>query len=91
MKFYLKVHQNVVDNFVRDILKTYRSRSPTIIFDEDAPEICWTQNWVLCLSNGPDKEGNEELEVFIGDAVPNHTNATHVFAKEGKTLGKCFK
>ena len=31
----------------------------------------------------PEKEGNEEMEVFIGDAVPNHT-ATHVFAKEGK-------
>ena len=34
----------------------------------------------------PEKEGNEEMEVFIGDAVPNHTNATHVFAKEGKSL-----
>ena len=39
----------------------------------------------------PDKEGNEELEVFIGDAVPNHTNATHVFAKEGKSLRLCCK
>ena len=37
----------------------------------------------------PDKEGNEEMEVFIGDAVPNHTNATHVFAKEGKSLRLC--
>ena len=60
---HAKCNENV-DSFVRDIIKTFQSRSPTIIFDEYAPEICMTRQWVLCVTNGPDTEGNELADYF---------------------------
>ena len=49
--------------FIRDVLSTFKLRSPTIIYDGDdvAPEICFTEDWTLCLpSYGPER-GQAEL------------------------------
>merc|ERR1712241_1657515 len=50
------------------------------------PKVFWLKRKLkeieMLRQRGPEKECNDEMEVFIGDAVPNHTNATHVFAKE---------
>ena len=43
-----------LDVFLRDIIDTFRLTSPTIVYDsdEEAPEICYTDPWVLCLHPG---------------------------------------
>ena len=37
--------------FIRDIMTKFQLTSPTILYDKDeeAPEICYTEQWVLCL------------------------------------------
>ena len=67
-----------IDVFLRDIIDTFQMTSPTIVYDsdEEAPEICYTDEWVLCLHPGMpswypeddqkklenDPESDEELE-----------------------------
>ena len=63
-KFVLANGNQNVDSFVRDIIQTFHSRSPTIVFDEYAPEVCMTRQWVLCVTNGPDTKGNELADYF---------------------------
>ena len=43
-----------IDVFLRDIIETYKLTSPTIVYnsDEEAPDICYTNQWVLCLHPG---------------------------------------
>ena len=36
--------------FVTDIISTFQLLSPTILYHGDAPEICFTKDWVLCLN-----------------------------------------
>ena len=39
-----------IDKFLGDILSTFKLMSPTIIYSNDeAPEICWSKEWLLCL------------------------------------------
>ena len=42
---------NINDMFIRDIISTFRLTSPTIVYnsDEEAPDICYTNQRVLCL------------------------------------------
>ena len=40
-----------VNGFIRDVISTFGLISPTIIYHENAPEICFTNQWVLCLNN----------------------------------------
>ena len=54
-----------VDTFVMDIIETFHSRSPTIIFDEYAPEICFTRQWVLCVTTGPDGREKDALADYL--------------------------
>ena len=54
-----------VDTFVMDIIETFHSRSPTIIFDEYAPEICFTRQWVLCITTGPDSREKDALADYL--------------------------
>ena len=63
-KFPHAIGNQNVDSFVRDIVETFRYHSPTIIYDEYAPEICITRQWVLCVTNEPDKENNELADYF---------------------------
>ena len=39
------------DLFIEDVITTFQLKSPTIVYngDEEAPEICYTFQWVLCL------------------------------------------
>ena len=47
--------------FIRDIIATFKLNSPTIIYDSDeAPEICFTDGWVLCLSAKDQEMRTEE-------------------------------
>ena len=43
-----------ISSFIRDIMATFGLASPTIVYnsDETAPEICYTDQWVLCLHPG---------------------------------------
>ena len=43
-----------ISSFIRDIMATFGLASPTIVYnkDETAPEICYTEQWVLCLHPG---------------------------------------
>ena len=43
-----------LSSFLRDMMATFGLASPTIVYnsDETAPEICYTDPWVLCLHPG---------------------------------------
>ena len=44
--------EETISSFIRDIMTTFKLNSPTIIYDSDeAPDICFTDQWVLCLSS----------------------------------------
>ena len=44
----------VLDKFVEDLIDTWQLRSPTIIYQDDLPELCRKRDWILCLSNAWD-------------------------------------
>ena len=48
-----------MDGFISDLILSFRLTSPTIIYHCDAPEICFTTPWVLCLHQDVLKEGRE--------------------------------
>ena len=51
------------DNFLGDILSTFKLISPTIIYsNEEAPKICMTKQWVLCLPNSLETEQSQVAE-----------------------------
>ena len=39
-----------LDTFVEDVIDTWQIRSPTIIYQDDLPELCRNRDWILCLS-----------------------------------------
>ena len=39
-----------MDIFIKDLVATFQFTSPTILYDEEVPEICYTSQWLLCLS-----------------------------------------
>ena len=39
-----------INGFITDIISTFQLLSPTILYHGDAPEICFTNPWVLCLN-----------------------------------------
>ena len=41
---------DTVNQFIIDTIDTFRFTSPTILYHGDAPEICFTHQWVLCLN-----------------------------------------
>ena len=45
------------EKFVKDIIKTWHLKSPTIIIKDDLLNLCMIHNWWLCLTN--DKKGDE--------------------------------
>ena len=50
-----------ISSFVRDVMATFRLTSPTIVYDSDeAPEICYTDQWVLCMSS--ESSGDQETD-----------------------------
>ena len=53
-----------MDGFISDLILSFRLTSPTIIYHCDAPEICFTTPWVLCLHQDVLKEGKETKFYF---------------------------
>ena len=44
--------EDTISSFIRDMLATFELTSPTIVYGGDeAPDICYTDQWVLCLSS----------------------------------------
>ena len=43
--------EDVENAFLKDIIFTFKLLSPSIIFQEAAPDACMTGKWMLCLSN----------------------------------------
>ena len=39
------------DKFIEDVIGTFQLTSPTVVFCEDAPRICFTWIWILCLKD----------------------------------------
>ena len=56
-----------IDDFVGDIISTFKLMSPTIIYSYDeAPEICWSKEWLLCLKAAEHYEVAEHIHrLFI--------------------------
>ena len=49
----------VIDAFIGDVIKTWKLRYPTILVENDLPNLCRTPNqaWIVCLTN--DQDTNE--------------------------------
>ena len=39
-----------INSFISDLITSFKLISPTLIYHGDAPEICFTHHWVLCLN-----------------------------------------
>ena len=46
--------ENNANTFLQDIITTFRLTSPTIVYneDEEAPNVCHSAKWSLCLPSG---------------------------------------
>ena len=53
-----------MNGFISDVISSFRLISPTIIYHGDAPELCFTTPWVLCLQQDILKEGKEIIYNF---------------------------
>ena len=54
------------DQFLRDLIATFRLKSPTIVYDTDMPpDICYTDQWVLCLSSVHPPQSNPSVEPVL--------------------------
>ena len=53
-----------MNGFISDLILTFRLISPTIIYHGDAPELCFTTPWVLCLHQDIPQEGRETTYNF---------------------------
>ena len=45
---------NNVEAFIEDLIKMWQLRSPTILIDDDLPNLCINHQWLLCLLNNLD-------------------------------------
>ena len=53
-------------SFLRDLIATFRLTSPTIVYDTDEPpEICYTDQWLLCLSSKHPPQSNPVVELVL--------------------------
>ena len=71
-------------NFIRDVISAFKLTSPTIIYDSDeqAPEICYNNQWLLCL---PSKQPKTTLE--MGETSTNPTTTSSEGIGDGKAGG----
>ena len=69
MIFEMADGEETISTFIRDITSTFQLNFPTIVFGgEEAPAICYSDNWVHCLSSDEYAEGmpsryEEELKL----------------------------
>ena len=58
MHFEVANGEDTISAFIRDVMITFQLNSPTIIYGgEEAPEICYSDQWVHCLSSDEYEEG----------------------------------
>ena len=65
--------KDVENIFLKDIIFTFKLVSPTIIFQEAAPDACMTGKWMLCLSNFQ----SADIYAFAGHLITVHNNRKH--------------
>ena len=41
---------DVLNGFIKDIISTFKLQSPTLVYHGQAPELCFTHHWVLCMN-----------------------------------------
>ena len=69
--FFSVTGDDIVNQFIIDTISAFGFTSPTILYDGDMPEICFTRQWVLCLDYEyeqtilPDKKGTPSVLKFI--------------------------
>ena len=77
--------ENNANVFLQDIITTFKLTSPTIVYnkEEEAPDICHSAKWVLCLHSGmsswypePEDDAKKMIEDSTGDF--SHTNNPHI-------------
>ena len=55
--------EDTISSFIRDMMTNFHLSSPTIVYDSDeVPEICYTDQWVLCISSQVEKSDQKVLE-----------------------------
>ena len=55
--------EDTMSGFVRDMMSTFHLSSPTIVYDGDeVPDICYTDQWVLCISSQVEKSDDDDFE-----------------------------
>ena len=55
--------EDTISSFIRDMMTTFHLSSPTIVYDGgEAPEICYTDQWVLCVSSEVEKSDENIFE-----------------------------
>ena len=54
--------EDTISSFIKDMMATFQLTSPTIVYGGDeAPDICYTDQWVLCLSSQVTQNDLKEL------------------------------
>ena len=83
--------ENNANGFLQDIITTFRLTSPTIFYnkDEEAPDICHSAEWVLCLHSGlmswyPEDDAKTMMDDSTGDFKCN--NNPHIYCDSGSEL-----
>ena len=74
----------IENQFISDVISTFGFTSPIILYHGDAPEICFTRQWVLCL-NYEDEQDIEET----GELVFTR-KSLHMIYQSNKSLRKSF-
>ena len=55
--------EDTISSFIRDMMNTFHLSSPTIVYDGDeVPDICYTDQWVLCISSQVEKSDQNVFE-----------------------------
>ena len=48
-----------LEKFIGNLIDTFQLTSPTLIYHEEAPEICFTWTWILCLEDNLELQPSE--------------------------------
>ena len=76
--------------FLQDLITTFGLTTPTIVYnaDEEAPEICYINEWLLCLphfSNETNKGSNQENTTVKSTTEPESRSTTE-YESDSKAL-----
>ena len=55
----------IMNAFLRDLISTFKLLSPSIIYQEEAPDVCIKINWMLCLPNSQGGNLSQLAEYLI--------------------------